>query len=304
MRFQSFNFAPDRSFFKCRFASHGRRCNLSSMELEFTKMHGLGNDFVVLNGLEHTLRLTGEQIRYLADRHLGVGCDQVLLIEPTGVDEADIRYRIFNADGEEAQQCGNGARCIADFLRRQGIIAKDVITAETVRGLIRIYALDDGNFKVDMGIPRFEPEAIPMLSDGRREHYKLPDAGVEVYALSMGNPHAVLEVDDLETAAVASLGARIQGLEVFPEGVNVGFMQILDRNRIRLRVYERGAGETMACGSGACAAVVAGRMAGRLDKEVDVGLKGGHLLVSWEKEGEPVWMSGPATMVYNGRIEL
>ena len=276
------------------------------MELEFTKMHGLGNDFVVLNGLERTLRITGEQIRYLADRHFGVGCDQVLLIEPTDTDEADIRYRIFNADGEEAQQCGNGARCIADFLRRQGIITKDVITAETARGLIRIHALDDGNFKVDMGRPRFEPEAVPILSEGRRVRYTLAlaDTSVEVYALSMGNPHAVLEVDDVETAAVASLGPQIQQLDIFPEGVNVGFMQILDRNRIRLRVYERGVGETLACGSGACAAVAAARMAGRLDNEVDVGLKGGHLLVSWEKEGEPVWMSGPATMVYNGRIEL
>lgn len=276
------------------------------MELEFTKMHGLGNDFVVLNGLERTLRMTGEQIRYLADRHFGVGCDQVLLIEPTDTDEADIRYRIFNADGEEAQQCGNGARCIADFLRRQGIITKDVITAETARGLIRIHALDDGNFKVDMGRPRFEPEAVPILSEGRRVRYTLAlaDTSVEVYALSMGNPHAVLEVDDVETAAVASLGPQIQQLDIFPEGVNVGFMQILDRNRIRLRVYERGVGETLACGSGACAAVAAARMAGRLDNEVDVGLKGGHLLVSWEKEGEPVWMSGPATMVYNGRIEL
>jgi diaminopimelate epimerase len=276
------------------------------MELEFTKMHGLGNDFVVVNGLEHTLHLTGEQIRFLADRHFGVGCDQVLLIEPAGTDEADIRYRIFNADGEEAQQCGNGARCIADFLRRQGIIAKDVITAETARGLIRIYALEDGNFKVDMGRPRFEPDAVPIVSDGRRERYSLAlaDTTVKVYALSMGNPHAVLEVDDVDTAAVATLGREIQQLDVFPEGVNVGFMQILDGNHIRLRVYERGAGETLACGSGACAAVAAGRMAARLDNEVDVGLKGGHLLVSWEKEGEPVWMSGPATMVYNGRIEL
>lgn len=286
------------------FASESRHCNLSSMELEFTKMHGLGNDFIVLNGLQRPLRLTRNQIRLLADRHLGIGCDQLLLIEASAC--ADIRYRIFNADGEEAQQCGNGARCIADFLRRESIITKDVITAETSRGVIRIYTLAGGNYRVDMGAPDFEPAAIPILVDGRRERYTLALSGgdVEVYALSMGNPHAVLEVDDVEAVAVGTLGPQIQQHAAFPEGVNVGFMQILDETHIRLRVYERGAGETLACGSGACAAMAAGRMAGRLDNQVDVGLKGGHLLINWEGEGEPVWMSGPAVMVFQGRIEI
>jgi diaminopimelate epimerase len=286
------------------FASESRHCNLSSMELEFTKMHGLGNDFIILNGLQRSLRLTRDQIRLLADRHFGVGCDQLLLIEAAA--GADIRYRIFNADGEEAQQCGNGARCIADFLRRESIITKDVITAETARGVIRIHALADGNYRVDMGAPEFEPAAIPMLADGRSERYTLalPGGTVEIYALSMGNPHAVLEVGDVETAAVETLGPQIQQHSVFPEGVNVGFMQILDGSHIRLRVYERGAGETLACGSGACAAVAAGRMAGRLDNQVNVGLKGGHLLITWEGEGAPVWMSGPAVMVFKGRIEI
>lgn len=288
------------------FASNGTPCNLSFMELEFTKMHGLGNDFIVINGLERTVQLTGEQIRFLSDRHFGIGCDQLLLIEPAGSAGADVRYRIFNADGEEAQQCGNGARCIADFLHRREIITKDVIAAETARGPIHIYRLDDGGYRVDMGRPRFEPAEIPMLAEARSEHYAitLPETVVKLYAVSMGNPHAILTVDNVDTAAVASLGPQIQERPEFPEGVNVGFMQILDRSHIRLRVYERGAGETLACGSGACAAAVAGIAAGGLDNEVDVGLKGGHLLIRWEEGGEPVWMSGPATMVYTGQIEL
>lgn len=276
------------------------------MELEFTKMHGLGNDFIILNGLDNSIRLSGEQIRFLSDRHFGVGCDQLLLIEPARDSNADVRYRIFNADGNEVQQCGNGARCIAEFLYREGIIRKDVIDAETGEGIIRIYRREDGMYTVDMGVPRFEPSEIPMRAERRAGSYalKLADTSVEVYALSMGNPHAIMPVEDVDKAPVAALGPQIQQHPDFPEGVNAGFMQVVDRQHIRLRVYERGAGETLACGSGACAAVVAGRMADRLDKEVVVGLKGGALVISWQGEGETVRMSGPATMVYKGRISV
>ncbi|MEX2524921.1 MAG: diaminopimelate epimerase [Gammaproteobacteria bacterium] len=276
------------------------------MDLEFTKMHGLGNDFIVLNGLDKSIRLTGDQIRFLSDRHFGVGCDQLLLIEPARDGRSDVRYRIFNADGNEVQQCGNGARCIAEFLYREGIIRKDTVNAETDEGVIRIYRREDGMYTVDMGVPGFEPAKIPMRAGERADSYelRLDDISVEVYALSMGNPHAVLPVEDVDEAPVETLGPRIQQHPDFPEGVNAGFMQIIDREHIRLRVYERGAGETLACGSGACAAVVAGRMAGRLDKEVVVGLKGGTLVISWQGEGETVRMSGPATMVYKGRISI
>lgn len=276
------------------------------MELEFTKMHGLGNDFIVLNGLDKAICLSGEQIRFLSDRHFGVGCDQLLLLEPARDSNADVRYRIFNADGNEVQQCGNGARCIAEFLYRAELIQKDTINAETGEGIIRIYRREGGMYTVDMGVPRFEPAEIPMRTGRRADSYalKLADTSVEVYALSMGNPHAVLMVEDVENSPVAALGAQIQQHTDFPEGVNAGFMQVIDRQHIRLRVYERGAGETLACGSGACAAVVAGRMAGRLDEEVVVGLKGGALVISWQGEGETVWMSGPATTVYKGRISV
>jgi len=276
------------------------------MELEFTKMHGLGNDFIVLNGLDNPICLNEEQIRFLSDRHFGVGCDQVLLIESARGDHADVRYRIFNADGNEVQQCGNGARCIAEYLYREGVVRKDVVKAETGEGILRIYRRKDGMYTVDMGVPVFEPSGIPVRVEERADSYKvqLDDTDVEVRALSMGNPHAVLTVEDVDNAPVALLGARIHQHPVFPEGVNAGFMQIDDREHIRLRVYERGVGETLACGSGACAAVVAGRMADRLDKEVVVGLKGGILEVSWRGEGETVWMSGPATTVYKGRISV
>jgi diaminopimelate epimerase len=276
------------------------------MRLEFTKMHGLGNDFIVLDSLERAVSLSREQVRFLCDRHFGVGCDQLLLIEPDETDAADVRYRIYNADGGEAQQCGNGARCIADYLYRRGIITKDVISAQTLEGIIHIHRRDNGIYSVDMGVPRFEPEAIPMQVEQQALSYELELARghVEFYALSLGNPHAVLEVNDAETAPVVEQGRQIQEHPLFPEGVNVGFMQIRDRRNIRLRVYERGAGETLACGSGACAAVVAGVMAGRLDNEVAVGLKGGTLVIDWKGKGEPVWMSGPATLVYKGQIEL
>lgn len=274
------------------------------MELEFTKMHGLGNDFVLFNGLEQDIELSPEQIRVIADRHFGIGCDQVLLLQPS--QEADVRYRIFNADGAEVEQCGNGARCIADFLHKHGYTSGDVITAQTINGNIQIYIDGDDMIRVNMGVPRFQPEDIPLRAEMRRSNYavELSCGTVSLMALSMGNPHAILVVDNVDEAPVASLGQEIQAHEIFPLGVNVGFMQILDPAHIRLRVYERGAGETLACGSGACAAVVAGHFNNKLETQVDVGLKGGHLNVSWPGEGESVWMTGPATTVYKGQIEL
>jgi len=276
------------------------------MELEFTKMHGLGNDFVVLNGLEQDIELQPDQICLIADRHIGVGCDQVLLIQASDDPKADIRFRIFNADGGEAEQCGNGARCIANYLLTHGYISGKTVTVETISGNTEIFFEGGNRIRVNMGIPRFEPTAIPILAVQRNQHYSigLSSGTITFMALSMGNPHAVLTVENVDQAPVESRGSEIQAHEYFPESVNVGFMQILDPAHMRLRVYERGAGETLACGSGACAAVVAGFLDNKLDKEVDVRLKGGHLTVSWGGEGEPVWMTGPATMVYEGQISI
>jgi diaminopimelate epimerase len=276
------------------------------MDVEFTKMHGLGNDFVVLNALEKPIPLTPEKVRLIADRHYGVGCDQVLLIEPSVTAGMDIRYRIFNADGNEVEQCGNGVRCIGAYLSRRGYASGGVIHAETRNGAAAIYLDGENRIRVNMGVPRFEPGEIPIKAETRRTQYELPLASGRALAMavSMGNPHAVIVVADADQAPVAALGAEIQGSGMFPQGVNVGFMQILDPARVRLRVYERGVGETLACGTGACAAVVCGRTTGKLANEVDVGLKGGHLTVAWAGEGEPVWMTGPATTVYEGKIKL
>ena len=276
------------------------------MEISFTKMHGLGNDFVVFDSFNQSVNLNQELIRRIADRRYGVGCDQVLLLEPPGSDGVDVHYRIYNSDGGEVAQCGNGARCVASYLYRRGLADKNEIVAETSQGLIRLYREGDTQVRVDMGVPRLEPEDIPLQVEQRAVHYPLQLNGknVTLSAVSMGNPHAVLIIDDIEQAPVQSLGPKVQESGLFPEGVNVGFMQIIDRKRIRLRVYERGAGETLACGSGACAAVVAGSLDGRLDENVDVSLQGGHLLIRWQGEGHPVWMTGPTTFVFEGRIIL
>ncbi|MGH8120688.1 MAG: diaminopimelate epimerase [Gammaproteobacteria bacterium] len=276
------------------------------MEITFTKMHGIGNDFVVLNCLEQDVRLTPEQIRRLGDRHFGIGFDQLLVIAPARDKNADVSYRIYNNDGGEVSQCGNGARCIAAYLYKRGITRKEEIIAETGEGLLRLYHLHDGRVRVNMGVPRLEPADIPLRVKKRSPTYHVTINGRDIAfsAVSMGNPHAVLQVDNVDTAPVTSLGPLIQQQEVFPEGVNVGFMQIIDPGRIRLRVYERGAGETLACGSGACAAVVAGRLQAKLAENVDVDLKGGHLLVSWKEEGEPAQVTGPAAFVYEGWINL
>lgn len=276
------------------------------MELQFTKMHGLGNDFVVLDAMNQRVQLDADQIRFLADRHFGVGCDQLLLVEPSADTAADFRYRIFNADGREVEQCGNGARCFARFVRDQGLTDKDRITVETRAGLIELRLETDGQVTVDMGRPRFDPPDIPFQAERAAAEYRLEASGevVELGAVSLGNPHAVIEVADVTRAPVDTLGPAIERHRRFPNRVNVGFMEVVDPAHIRLRVYERGVGETLACGSGACAAVAVGRARNRLGDRVQVELPGGHLVVSWRGEGYPVMMTGPATRVFEGRIEL
>jgi diaminopimelate epimerase len=276
------------------------------MQLTFTKMHGLGNDFVVLDATRAPITLDAAQVRALADRRLGIGCDQVLLIEPSTDPAADFRYRIFNADGHEVEQCGNGARCLARYLRDAGLTGKDRIVIDTRAGLIELSVGTDGQVTVDMGVPHLEPAKIPFLAESQAPRYILEVAGAahEIGAVSMGNPHAVLTVADVASAPVQTLGPLIEYHERFPNRVNVGFMQIVDRTHIRLRVFERGAGETLACGTGACGAVVVGRVQGALDECVTVTLPGGDLVVCWAGEGQPVRMTGPATHVYEGRIEL
>ncbi|MEW6353586.1 MAG: diaminopimelate epimerase [Pseudomonadota bacterium] len=276
------------------------------MLIKFTKMHGLGNDFVVIDAISQAVSLTSEQVRFLADRHFGVGCDQVLLVEAPRSSGVDFAYRIYNADGGEVEQCGNGARCFVRFVRDRGLTAKDELTVETLCGVIRPRLEADGQVTVDMGVPRLSPRDIPFVADAEALSYavRVAEQEVRLSVVSMGNPHAVLRVDDVTRAPVATLGPLLERHERFPARVNVGFMQVVDRTRIRLRVYERGAGETLACGSGACAAVVAGRLQGWLDERVAVDLPGGRLQVAWSGPGQPVWMTGPAAKVYEGCIEL
>jgi len=276
------------------------------MPLKFTKMHGLGNDFVVFDAIHQDVDLSPEQIRYLADRHFGVGCDQLLLVERPTRPGVDFRYRIYNADGGEVEQCGNGARCFARFVRDQGLTDKEVIPVETAGGDILLTVQDDGEVTVDMGVPRFEPAEIPFEAEFRSSHYQLEVEGHTwlIGAVSMGNPHAVLHVTNVDTAAVETLGPAIESHLRFPKRVNVGFMEVVDRGHIRLRVFERGAGETLACGTGACAAVAVGRQQGLLDAKVRVDLPGGSLHIVWEGEGSAVMMTGPATTVFEGVIEL
>ncbi|MDX1824242.1 MAG: diaminopimelate epimerase [Thiohalomonadales bacterium] len=276
------------------------------MEISFTKMQGLGNDFVVIDATSQPIELTTEQVRFLADRRFGVGCDQVLLVEPPRQSEVDFTYRIFNADGGEVEQCGNGARCFARYVRDHGLTRKKDIAVATRAGLISLHVEADGQITVDMGIPQFEPEVIPFEAEARAETYPLQLASteVDVSVVSMGNPHAVLRVEEVENAPVDSLGPEIEAHRRFPRRVNVGFMQIVDRQHINLRVYERGAGETLACGTGACAAVVVGRQRGWLDDKVTVSLPGGNLRIQWSGEGQAVMMTGPAVSVFEGRVRL
>lgn len=274
--------------------------------LRFTKMHGLGNDFIVIDGITQPLQLSPEQIRKLADRHFGIGFDQLLLVEPPGQPDVDFQYRIFNADGGEVEQCGNGARCFARFVRDQRLTNKRVIRVQTRNGVLELKVTKEGWVVVDMGVPRLEPAAIPFQADQRGITYTLEADGAsyEISAVSMGNPHAVLLVDDVDTAPVETLGPVLERHPRFPERVNVGFMQVVSRDRIRLRVFERGVGETLACGTGACAAVVAGILRGLLDHRVEVAVRGGSLAIEWRGEGAPVMMEGPATRVFEGQAKL
>ena len=271
--------------------------------LAFTKMQGLGNDFVVVDATTRPFDLSPAQIRMLADRRFGVGCDQVLVVEPSSGADVDFRYRIFNADGGEVEQCGNGARCFVVFVRARGLTDRREIRVETRSGVIVPRLEDDGQVTVDMGVPRFAPETVPFLggTGAPVERLDVDGAILEVSVLSMGNPHAVQIVADVDAAPVATQGPRIEGHPRFPSRVNAGYMQVLDRDNIRLRVWERGAGETLACGTGACAAVVAGRRRGCLDARVTVATRGGALLIRWDGEGRPVWMTGPAAVVFEGR---
>jgi diaminopimelate epimerase len=276
------------------------------MRIRFTKMHGLGNDFVVIDAVSQDIALTPEQVRLLADRHFGVGCDQILVVEKATRPDADFRYRIFNADGGEVEQCGNGARCFVRFVREKGLTDKREIRVETKCGLIAPRLEENGEVTVDMGLPRFESSHVPFVteSDALVQPLQVGARSVDITALSMGNPHAVQLVDDVRLAPVAELGPLIENHPRFPQRVNAGFMQVVDRHAIRLRVFERGAGETLACGTGACAAVAAGIARGLLDSQVRVATHGGDLTIAWAGPGQPVLMTGPAVTVFDGEVEI
>lgn len=276
------------------------------MRLKFTKMEGLGNDFVVLDAISQPIELNAEQRRVLADRHFGVGCDQILQIEAPRRADTDFYYRIFNADGGEVGQCGNGARCFVRFVRDHGLTTKREIRVETREGIITPRLEDDGQVTVDMGAPIFEPGRVPFLAPEQALTYRLDVNGraVEVSVISMGNPHAVQIVPNVDTAAVGIEGPIIERHPRFPQHANAGFMQVVDPHHIRLRVFERGAGETLACGTGACAAVVAGISRRLLDSRVRVTTCGGDMVIAWAGEGLPVLMTGPARTVFEGSIEL
>ena len=269
-------------------------------------MHGLGNDFVVFDAISQHVNLNSAQLKFIADRHFGIGCDQILLVEKPTLSDADFRYRIFNADGGEVEQCGNGARCFVRFVHDHGLTHKNEINVETAGGMIVPRLEADGQVTVNMGVPRFEPALIPFIAEQSALTYQLEVANkkIEISALSIGNPHAVQVVPDIAAAPLASEGPLIENHARFPARVNAGYMQVLDRNHIKLRVHERGAGETLACGTGACAAIVAGITRGLLAHEVTVTTLGGDLNIRWEDEGQPVWMTGSAITVFEGVIEL
>ncbi len=275
------------------------------MKLRFTKMHGLGNDFVVLDGINQSINLNQQQLRFLADRHFGIGCDQILLVEKAA-GQADFRYRIFNSDGGEVEQCGNGARCFVRYVHDHGLTQKNEIRIETLSGVITPKLEINGNITVAMGKPVFMPQKIPFIAEQYAPTYALEIAHdlVTISVVSMGNPHAVRVVHDVESAPVESEGVLIESHPRFPKKVNVGYMQVIDRNHIKLRVFERGAGETLACGTGACAAVVVGITLGLLDQQVIVSTRGGELTINWQGQDEPVWMTGPAVTVFEGEINL
>jgi diaminopimelate epimerase len=276
------------------------------MRLRFTKMQGVGNDFVVFDAIGQTVALDAAAVRRIADRHFGVGCDQILLIERPRSPGTDFYYRIFNADGDEVQHCGNGARCFLHYVRDKHLTEKREIRVETLSGVITPRLEADGQVTVDMGPPVFTPAKIPFMAEREQPTYRLDVAGeqIEISALSMGNPHAVQVVADVDRAPVNTQGPLIEHHARFPQRVNAGYMQIVDPHRIRLRVYERGAGETLACGTGACAAVAAGIARGLLASPVTVQTRGGELIIAWDGPARPVLMTGPAQTVFEGELEL
>jgi diaminopimelate epimerase len=275
-------------------------------KLRFTKMHGLGNDFVVLDGIRQQVALSRRQLRLLADRRLGVGCDQILVVEKPTRGDADFRYRIYNADGEEVEQCGNGARCFVQFVRDHGHTDAKRIRVETAGGIIVPEIIAGGEVSVDMGVPRFAPSAIPFIggTDAAAQSLDVDGGTIEISLVSMGNPHAVQLAADIDRAPVTTQGPKIEHHPRFPDRVNVGYMQVVDRVTIRLRVWERGVGETPACGTGACAAVVAGIRRGLLDSSVRVETRGGWLTIAWPGPGAPVTMTGPAATAFEGAWEI
>ena len=276
------------------------------MLVHFSKMHGLGNDFLVIDNVTQNAYLTNDQIKRLADRNRGVGFDQLLIVEPPYDPDLDFHYRIFNADGSEVSQCGNGARCFARFVRNKGLIGRNKIRVSTQSGNMTLFIEKDGNVSVTMPVPQFEPSKIPFSAQKVEGTYILRTESETVLCgtVSMGNPHCVITVDDIDQAHVAELGAELSVHSRFPKGANIGFMQVTSPESIKLRVYERGAAETLACGSGACAAVVVGQMQKKLAKQVRVNLLGGSLRIFWKGPGNPVKMTGPAVHVFDGQLKL
>lgn len=276
------------------------------MLMKFTKMHGLGNDFVVIDAVTQNVRVTASMARRLSDRKTGIGCDQVLVVEPPSDPEIDFNYRIFNSDGAEVEQCGNGARCLARFVQDRRLTGKNPIRVKTCNRVMQLEMVNKSTVSVDMGVPELNPQEIPFEAPEKATTYDL-DVDSESYsiaAVSMGNPHAVLTVDNAEKAPVAELGEKIESHQRFPNRVNVGFMEIRDRSEIRLRVFERGVGETEACGSGACAAAVAALQQDLVDSPVTLQLNRGSLKIDWQGEGQPLIMTGPAATVFHGRIRI
>jgi diaminopimelate epimerase len=276
------------------------------MKLVFTKMHGAGNDFVVIDGVTQAVNLNTNQLRRLADRHRGIGCDQILMVTPPDSPDADFRYHVFNADGSRAGQCGNGARCVGRFLREKRLTRQREILLQTDDDSLALSLTEDGRVFAGLGAPRFAPAEVPFQADETQDQYTLDVQGqsLSIGALSMGNPHAILMVDDCDAAPVSTLGPLLEAHTRFPERVNVGFMQVQSRGEVKLRVFERGVGETDACGSGACAAAIHGMKLGLLDEEVLVSLPGGKLSVSWPSMGDRVWLGGPTATVFNGTVTL
>jgi len=276
------------------------------MLMKFTKMHGLGNDFVVIDAVTQNVRVTASMARRLGNRTLGIGCDQILVVEPPSDPSIDFNYRIFNADGGEVEQCGNGARCLARFVKDRRLTGKSTIRVKTMNRVMELRINADNLVSVDMGIPALAPAEIPFQADESANLYAIDIGGnrYQIAAISMGNPHGILQVDDVQTAPVSDLGPQLECHERFPNRVNAGFMQVVDRQQLKVRVFERGAGETQACGSGACAAAVAAIQQELVDSPVTVHLTGGDLSIDWQGEGQPLIMTGPAVTVFHGRIRI